>query len=269
MLIEQAYRDYRDAMIRGMTSFSGDEQAALDAVSHAFTKALGNKLFLENMPEPAMKAWLYAAARNGLVDIKRREKRLAGFPEDELTEERQIDLADRVTVAALLVKLPQALRKPIQLKDREHLLDRYEKVNLNCGITARIFSMFEQTAQGADAEKSNTREDRNMNAIEIKNEMIVSILNQGNSEAFMTEARKAGARGGTVISARGISQEVMKKFFDISVQDEKEIIFILADKDKAAPIMQAVVPGFGAATKAAGVFFSLPVDQVMSLNALS
>ncbi|GHU15177.1 nitrogen regulatory protein P-II [Spirochaetia bacterium] len=137
------------------------------------------------------------------------------------------------------------------------------------GITARIFSMFEQTARGADAEKSNTREDRNMNAIEIKNEMIVSILNQGNSEAFMTEARKAGARGGTVISARGISQEVMKKFFDISVQDEKEIIFILADKDKAAPIMQAVVPGFGAATKAAGVFFSLPVDQVMSLNALS
>ncbi|GHV50275.1 nitrogen regulatory protein P-II [Spirochaetia bacterium] len=137
------------------------------------------------------------------------------------------------------------------------------------GITARIFSMFEQTAQGADTEKSDTREDNNMNAIEIKNEMIVSILNQGNSEAFMTEARKAGARGGTVINARGISQEVMKKFFGMSVQDEKEIIFILADKDNAAPIMQAVVPGFGATTKAAGVFFSLPVDQVMSLNALS
>ncbi|GHT67856.1 nitrogen regulatory protein P-II [Spirochaetia bacterium] len=137
------------------------------------------------------------------------------------------------------------------------------------GITARIFSMFEQTARGADAEKPNTREDRNMNPIEIKNEMIVSILNQGNSEAFMTEARKAGARGGTVISARGISQEMMKKFLGMSVQDEKEIIFILADKDKSAPIMQAVVPGFGVSTKAAGVFFSLPVDQVMSLNALS
>ena len=121
MLIEQAYRDYRDAMIRGMTSFSGDEQAALDAVSHAFTKALGNKLFLENMPEPAMKAWLYAAARNALVDIKRREKRLVSLPEDELTEERQIDLADRVTIAALLVKLPPVLRKPIQLKYFERM----------------------------------------------------------------------------------------------------------------------------------------------------
>jgi hypothetical protein len=139
------------------------------------------------------------------------------------------------------------------------------------GITTRIFTMFRESAkqQAAGNERSNTREERTMNAIEIKNEMIVSILNHGNSEAFMAEARKAGARGGTVINARGISQEVIKKFFGISVQDEKEIIFILADKDKAVPIMQAVVSGFGVTTKAAGVFFSLPVDQVMSLNALS
>ncbi|GHV74810.1 nitrogen regulatory protein P-II [Spirochaetia bacterium] len=133
------------------------------------------------------------------------------------------------------------------------------------GITARLFTMFEEAAR----EKPNTKEDKRMNAIEIKNEMIISILNRGNSDAFMTEARKAGARGGTVISARGISQEVMKKFVGITVQDEKEIIFILADKDTVVPIMEAVRPGFGAASQAAGVIFSLPVDQVMSLNALS
>jgi nitrogen regulatory protein PII len=133
--------------------------------------------------------------------------------------------------------------------------------------------MFEEavreTGAAKEAEKQNTKEDRTMNAIEIKNEMIISILNRGNSDAFMTEARKAGARGGTIISARGISQEVMKKFVGITVQDEKEIIFILADKDTVVPIMEAVRPGFGATSKAAGVIFSLPVDQVMSLNALS
>jgi nitrogen regulatory protein PII len=145
------------------------------------------------------------------------------------------------------------------------------------GVTARIFTMFEEAVKETGAVKetqtgdgtSNTKEDQRMNAIEIKNEMIISILNRGNSDAFMAEARKAGARGGTIISARGISQEVIKKFFGISVQDEKEIIFILADKDKAVPIMQAVNSDFGAASKAAGMIFSLPVDQVMSLNALS
>jgi nitrogen regulatory protein PII len=141
------------------------------------------------------------------------------------------------------------------------------------GVTARIFTMFEEavkeTGAAKEAEKSYTKEDKRMNAIEIKHEMIISILNRGNSDAFMTEARKAGARGGTVISARGISQEVMKKFVGITVQDEKEIIFILADKDTVVPIMNAVNPSFGAASQAAGVIFSLPVDQVMSLNALS
>ncbi|MDR1249733.1 MAG: hypothetical protein LBK63_10560, partial [Treponema sp.] len=152
------------------------------------------------------------------------------------------------------------------------------------GVTARIFTMFEESALQAGAGQTGAeqqavrkaenaapaaQEDQEVQAIEIQNGMIVSILNQGNSDAFMTHARKAGARGGTVISARGISQELMKKFFGISVQDEKEIIIILADKDTVVPIMDAVKSDFGPSSKAAGVIFSLPVDQVMSLNALT
>jgi nitrogen regulatory protein PII len=145
------------------------------------------------------------------------------------------------------------------------------------GVSARIFTMFEESAVEAAAKHETApetgapaaQEDRSMQAIEINNGMIISILNRGNSDAFMTEARKAGARGGTVISARGISQELMKKFFGISVQDEKEIIIILADKDTVVPIMDAVKANFGPSSKAAGVIFSLPVDRVMSLNALA
>jgi nitrogen regulatory protein PII len=143
------------------------------------------------------------------------------------------------------------------------------------GVSARIFAMFEESALRTAAETREagdkgaaTKEDRSVKAIEINNGMIISILNRGNSDAFMTAARKAGARGGTVISARGISQEPMKKFFGISVQDEKEIIIILADKDTVVPIMDAVKSDFGPSSKAAGVIFSLPVDRVMSLNAL-
>ena len=144
------------------------------------------------------------------------------------------------------------------------------------GVSARIFAMFEESASRAAAEKQNdreaggstTEEDLGMKAIEINNGMIISILNRGNSDAFMIEARKAGARGGTVISARGISQELIKNFFGISVQDEKEIIIILADKNTVVPIMDAVKSDFGPSSKAAGVIFSLPVDRVMSLNAL-
>jgi nitrogen regulatory protein PII len=105
-------------------------------------------------------------------------------------------------------------------------------------------------------------------AFEIKNDLIVSILNHGYSDEFMAKAREAGARGGTIINARGIFEKKAKKFFGISIQDEKEIILILADREKKVPIMQAVSASFGAATKAEGIIFSLPVDQVMSLNEL-
>ncbi|MDR0450421.1 MAG: hypothetical protein LBH26_04065 [Treponema sp.] len=101
---------------------------------------------------------------------------------------------------------------------------------------------------------------------EIKNDLIIAIINQGYSDDFMTAAREAGASGGTVLSARGLASSGPVKFFGVSVQDEKEIVIILASREKKVPIMQAVSLACGITTKAGGVVFSLPVDQVMGLS---
>ncbi|MDR3161574.1 MAG: hypothetical protein LBU28_08180 [Spirochaetaceae bacterium] len=101
---------------------------------------------------------------------------------------------------------------------------------------------------------------------EIKHDLIVSVVNQGYSDEFMTAAREAGAGGGTVINARGLAHKGPVKFFGVSVQEEKEIIIILTSRERKAPIMQAVSQAYGIATKAGGIIFSLPVDLVMSLN---
>jgi nitrogen regulatory protein PII len=101
---------------------------------------------------------------------------------------------------------------------------------------------------------------------EMKNDLIIAIINQGYCDEFMTAAREAGATGGTVINARGLAHEGPVKFFGVSVQDEKEIIIILTKRDKKLSIMQAVSQAYGIASKAEGIVFSLPVDQVMGLN---
>jgi hypothetical protein len=101
---------------------------------------------------------------------------------------------------------------------------------------------------------------------ETKFDLIVSVVNQGYSDEFMTLAREAGATGGTVINARGIMHQGPVKFFGISVQDEKEIIAILSSREKKAPIMQAVSQAFGISSKAGGIIFSLPVDGVAGLD---
>jgi len=103
-------------------------------------------------------------------------------------------------------------------------------------------------------------------ADEFTHDLIVSVVNQGFSDEFMNTAREAGATGGTVLSARGQAHEGAVKFFGISVQDEKEIIIILASREKKVPIMRAVCEAHGLNSKAQGIVFSLPVDNVMGLN---
>ena len=121
-----------------------------------------------------------------------------------------------------------------------------------------------------ELEKKSQGEGENMtdefSGDKITNDLIVSIVNQGYSDEFMNTAREAGATGGTVINARGQAHEGAVKFFGISVQDEKEIILILTSREQKVPIMRAVCETHGLNSKAQGLVFSLPVDNVMGLS---
>jgi hypothetical protein len=132
------------------------------------------------------------------------------------------------------------------------------------GINQPILQVFKQSIEknfkislDAEVEKVSS---------ETKFDLIVSAVNQGYSDEFMTVAREAGATGGTVINARGIVHQGPVKFFGISVQDEKEIITILASRERKAAIMQAVSQAFGISSQAGGIVFSLPVDSVAGLD---
>ena len=105
-------------MQRHLTSFCGDETTAKDAVSQAFTSAWIYRVSLESMPEPAAKAWLYAAARNAAVDIKRKEKRLVAIAQyDEPDyDANQFNPVDKLTVQELMQQLPPELSIPIHMK---------------------------------------------------------------------------------------------------------------------------------------------------------
>ena len=104
-------------------------------------------------------------------------------------------------------------------------------------------------------------------ANKFSHDLIVSIVNHGYTDELMNTARNAGARGGTVLHARGTAHEGPVKFFGISVQDEKEVILILSENDKKVPIMRAISENYGLNTKAQGLIFSLPVDSVIGLSA--
>lgn len=99
----------------------------------------------------------------------------------------------------------------------------------------------------------------------ITHEAIFCIVNSGYSEAVMDAAKKYGAKGGTVINARGTAGKDAEKIFGITVQPEKEIVMILVSKKCKDDILHALYGEVGLNTPGQGIAFSLPVDSVVGV----
>ena len=101
--------------------------------------------------------------------------------------------------------------------------------------------------------------------MEYAHEAIFCIVNAGFSDAVMEAAKQFGARGGTVIHARGTANREAEKFFGITVQPEKEIVMILVNTKIRDDILHALYNAVGLDTPGQGIAFSLPVDQAVGL----
>jgi nitrogen regulatory protein PII len=102
--------------------------------------------------------------------------------------------------------------------------------------------------------------------VEFQHECIVCIVNAGFSEAVMDAAKEFGARGGTVVHARGTANQQAEKFFGITVQPEKEMVLILVPTNLKEDILHALYRAVGLKTPGQGIAFSLPVDGVVGLS---
>ena len=98
-------------------------------------------------------------------------------------------------------------------------------------------------------------------------EVILCIVNAGFSDAVMDAAKEFGARGGTVLRARGTANSEAEKLFNIVIQPEKEVVMILVDSSIRDDILHALYRAVGLNTPGQGIAFSLPVDQVVGLTA--
>ena len=99
-----------------------------------------------------------------------------------------------------------------------------------------------------------------------KHEVIFCIVNTGFSDEVMDAAREFGARGGTVIRARGTANSEAEKLFNIAIQPEKEIVMILVDSKIKDDILHAIYKEVGLATPGQGIAFTLPVENAVGLS---
>ncbi|MBQ9263906.1 MAG: P-II family nitrogen regulator [Clostridia bacterium] len=100
-------------------------------------------------------------------------------------------------------------------------------------------------------------------------DLIVTIVNRGFTDLVMDAALPAGARGGTVVHARGAGTEEASQFFGITIQPEKEMVLILVRHEQKVPVMQAITRGAGLNTEGHGLVFSVPVTDVMGVTRMT
>lgn len=93
-------------------------------------------------------------------------------------------------------------------------------------------------------------------------EVIFAIVNSGFEDEVMESAKKIGAKGGTVISARGTAKGDAEEFFHLGIHPEKSIIMILVDTKIKADVLKAIYESFSLTSEAQGITFSLPVTSV-------
>jgi len=115
MLPEVFYEQHREELVTALGRYSGQWDAAREAVQEAFLRALKQRDLTSVMPEKSLWAWLYATAKHALIDELRKNSRTELYDGyDEIDPAG--DFTDAVAVRELLYKLPPNLMQIVSLR---------------------------------------------------------------------------------------------------------------------------------------------------------
>jgi nitrogen regulatory protein PII len=131
-------------------------------------------------------------------------------------------------------------------------------------ILLDVPDMFIRVSQGANG--PGRLEDGENNHMESGYSLITVIVNNGYADDIMAAARKAGARGGTIINARGTGTEEDVKFFGIPLVPEKEMLLIVTENSQASAISEAMISTSHLSEPGVGIMFSINVEQFITLG---
>lgn len=97
------------------------------------------------------------------------------------------------------------------------------------------------------------------------NNLVIISVNEGYSEDVMHIARKAGATGGTVIKGRLADIDQFSVLGNTEVDDEREMLCILAPLKTSKQIMEEVNKEFGLTSPANGIVFAIPTEKAYKI----
>ena len=115
--------------------------------------------------------------------------------------------------------------------------------------------------------KVNTIENSEVKKME--GNLIIAVIENGTTKLLMDIATEAGAKGGTVIHAKGTLTENVAKFMSLDIAEEKELVFIATkDNESKENILKAIEEKAGKDTVIKAFAFTLPIEKLVGLASL-
>ncbi|HCU08045.1 MAG TPA: transcriptional regulator [Clostridiales bacterium] len=95
---------------------------------------------------------------------------------------------------------------------------------------------------------------------------IIIIVDKGKAEAVVEAATQAGARGATIINARGSGVHETSKVFSMEIEPEKEIVLMITGKDQTESIVDSIRADFEIDDPGKGIIFVQNVSKAYGLT---
>lgn len=102
-------------------------------------------------------------------------------------------------------------------------------------------------------------------ADDVRYELVVTVVNRGQSDVVMEAANQAGARGGTLMRAKGVGTDAIEKFFKVVIQPEKDVVLIIAERSKKQELMRGICNHVFEVTGEHAAAFSITIDDVSGI----
>ncbi len=203
------------------------------------------KLYNENKVELHYQLSGVGTASSDLLDM-------LGFGSSE--RDILLSFASAENARSLLYDLNEELRSSVRCKG---IVFNMPLTGLNNTIVNMLLNM----------EQSEEREADNVMEHSGKHSLILIVVNQGNTDVVMHTAKEFGARGGTILRSRWVGTEHMEQhFYGIALQEEKEVIAIVAASENRNGIMEHIIERHGPATEAGAMICSVGIENTIMLG---
>ena len=99
-----------------------------------------------------------------------------------------------------------------------------------------------------------------------KYQIIYVIVDRGRAEDVIAAAGKGGARGGTIINARGAGVHEVRKVFSIEIEPEKEEVFIIVKEEIKDAVVESIRADMRIDEPGTGILFVVDLNEVYGLH---